>query len=317
MNTTRYQGKKVFQMNLTGNFNADKEHVSRFRPYNSTFTLCEETWDKMIEFLPSCYVDTVVIFVGDGLQYKSHPEIGLPGAWTADKLKEKLGRIRQLGMTPLPMLDFGCAKDAWLGEAAYTVGTQEYRQLACDLIRELIELFDSPEYFHLGFGLESQETQNNKQMRRTRQKEAWATDVKALCQQVTDYGSTPWLWSDVYSIDPELFCRTVPKTTLLSSQLYYNIRKNEQGQFRDKDCLDTMELVALGYPMLPANSFYLSYNGNATKNAWLIRDDIPTALGLFEANAIPTEKLKVYQLLNAAATLKHALNTAFDTEVDQ
>lgn len=317
MNTTRYPGKKAFIMNLTGNFYADKLYPSRFRPYRSGFSLCEKTWDTMIEFLPSCYVDTVVIFVGDGLQYQSHPEIGLPGAWTPEKLKEKLSAIRQLGMTPVPMLDFGCARDAWLGEAAYTVGTREYRQLACDLIQELVELFDTPEYFHLGFGDESLEKQKNKQMCRARRGQAWATDVKELCDKVSACGSTPWLWADNYGADPELFCQAVPKTALLSSQLYFNLRKDAQGVFTTKDCRDALELYRLGYTLMPAACCTDTYAGNETKNAWLIRDDLPAAKGFLEANVIPTEADNLYELMNAAYMLKKAMNVAFDTEVAQ
>lgn len=43
----------------------------------------------------------VVIDLGDGVEYDSHPEIAVRGAWRPQRLRSELVRLRQLGLEPI------------------------------------------------------------------------------------------------------------------------------------------------------------------------------------------------------------------------
>ena len=110
----------------------------------------KEIWKKVTDFLPSCEVNTLVIDIGEGVRLDSHPEIATEGAWSKEELKEELNRLRSMGITPIPKFNFSCGHNAWMGEYAYMVGTKAYYDFCKDIIEETIELFDTPEFFHLG-----------------------------------------------------------------------------------------------------------------------------------------------------------------------
>lgn len=70
-------------------------------------------------------------------------------------MKQKLDEIRAKGMVPIPKLNFSCCHHTWLKEYRRMVSTPIYYQVCADLIREVCELFDYPELFHLGMDEEN------------------------------------------------------------------------------------------------------------------------------------------------------------------
>ena len=61
--------------------------------YHEEMCCDRETWRKITDFLPECGINTLLIDVGDGIQFDRHPEISIPGAWSKDKLKKELSVI--------------------------------------------------------------------------------------------------------------------------------------------------------------------------------------------------------------------------------
>ena len=53
-------------------------------------------WRDVVDYLPSCGVNMLVIDVGEGVQYDSHPELANPGAWSKDELRAEVKRIRAM-----------------------------------------------------------------------------------------------------------------------------------------------------------------------------------------------------------------------------
>lgn len=119
--------------------------------YKETMFCDKEVWRKVTDFLPSCGINTLVIDIGEGLLLDSHPEIAVPGAWTKDELRSELERIRSLGIIPIPKYNFSCRHNAWMGDWAYRVGQPEFYDFCSDIINEVIDIFDTPELFHLGY----------------------------------------------------------------------------------------------------------------------------------------------------------------------
>ena len=131
------------------------EHVSA-RPY---LRFDETLWNDLLSQMADAGMNMVVIDLGDGVHYKSHPEIAVEGAWTPGKLREELAKIRQLGLEPIPKLNFSTCHDAWLGPYSRCVSTDTYYDVCRDLIAEVIDLFDQPRFFHLGMDEETAEHQ--------------------------------------------------------------------------------------------------------------------------------------------------------------
>ena len=53
-----------------------------------------KVWDEVIAYLAKCQYNTVLIDVGDAIQYERHPEISAPNAWSKDFIKKKLDEMQ-------------------------------------------------------------------------------------------------------------------------------------------------------------------------------------------------------------------------------
>lgn len=215
--------------------------------------LCTEddVWKKVVDYLPSQGINTLVIDIGEGLQYESHPEISIEGAWSKDKLKAELDRIRSLGMTPIPKLNFSKGHDAWLGEYHYMVSNPTYYKVCEDLIKEVAEVFDYPEYFHLGMDEETTAAQWHQKIAVIRNKDLWWHDINfyfGICDKV---GARPWVWADPYWNNPEEYVSRMSKSTLQSNWYYGWIKSRMQNPVAIKtyDALDKA-----GFEQVPTSS---------------------------------------------------------------
>ena len=76
-----------------------------FSPYSATLWRDDMLFDldvfhKITEKLPKMGINTILIDVGDGMRYDSHPEIGVKGALSPDELRAEVRRLRALGLDP-------------------------------------------------------------------------------------------------------------------------------------------------------------------------------------------------------------------------
>ena len=107
---------------------------SRLPPYRDSLLTDDHVWNEVIRCLPSQGINTVVIDLGEGVVYESHPELAVEGSWSKDKLLRKLDEIRSLGMEPVPKMNFSACHDAWLQEYSHRLSTPEYREVVGELI---------------------------------------------------------------------------------------------------------------------------------------------------------------------------------------
>ena len=183
-----------------------------------------ETWDTMMKFLAERNYNTVVIDLGDGVKYDSHPEICAPDAWSKEFLKQKLDEMRALGLEPVPMLNFSAARDTWLKEYRRKISTPEYYQVASDLIAEVCELFGNPKLFHLGMDAEDSSEKKFHDLTIIRGDKLWWHDVKFLAAEVEKHGARPWMYAEYYWEHPESFAENMPKNVLLTNLYLYCMR---------------------------------------------------------------------------------------------
>jgi hypothetical protein len=219
------------------------------RGYQPSLCFDEKLWNDILGKMVDAGMNMVVIDLGDGVQYQSHPEIAVENAWTVEKLKKELSRIRGLGLEPVPKLNFATTHDAWLAEYSRCVSTDTYYVVCRDLIAEVIDIFDKPRFFHLGMDEETPGHQRNFSYMVVRQFDLWWHDLYFYCDHVTKAGVRPWVWSDYLWHNPEVFFKKMPKT-VVQSNWYYG-EEFDKSNIRVKAYDDLEEH---GYDQIPASS---------------------------------------------------------------
>jgi hypothetical protein len=186
----------------------------------SSLTFDESVWAALMAEMASVGMNMVVIDLGDGIKYESHPEIAVRNAWTPEKLRTELAKIRKLGIEPIPKLNFATTHDVWLKEYKRMVSTDKYYSVCRNLIEEVSILFDKPRFFHLGMDEETARHQKNRDYVVLRQNDLWWGDLYFLIGEVEKNGMRPWIWSDYAWDHPEKFFRKMPKSVLQSNWYY-------------------------------------------------------------------------------------------------
>ncbi len=221
---------------------------SIYRPY---LRFDRSVWDDILKKMQQVGMNLVVLDLGDGVKYESHPEIAVKGAWSTGELRTELARLRSMGLEPIPKLNFSTTHDVWLGKYARCVSTDTYYEVCGELIAEVIGLFDRPRFFHLGMDEEDYGNQKYYQHVCIRQYDLWWHDFLFLAQQVEKGGARPWIWSDYVWHHPELFYEKMPKT-VVQSNWYYEPKFN----LADARAKAFGELDQHGYDQIPTGSNY-------------------------------------------------------------
>ena len=242
---------KIWGYLLHLSFNMWEEYIYPKRPYTGYrpyLELDEAVWNDAINLLAEMGANMLVIDLGDAVLYKSHPEISVKNAWTHEKLQSELKRIRKLGMTPVPKMNFSAAHDTWLKDYSHMVSTDHYYQVCADLIQEVSELFGKPKLFHLGMDEEDVSNQKNYKYSVVRRNDLWWHDFLYLKAQVEKHGARAWIWPDnILWHDAAQFFERMPKSVLMSN--WYYSEKFPEDNVRVKSFSD---LEAHGYDQVPA-----------------------------------------------------------------
>lgn len=190
------------------------------RGYRPFLTFDENTWDKILVHMVEKGMNMVVMDLGDAIKYNSHPEIAVENAWSTEKLRAKLSKMREMGIEPIPKLNFSTGHKAWLGEYSRMISTEKYYTVCKNLINEVIDLFDKPRFFHLGMDEETATHQKGYDYVVIRQFDLWWHDFYILTEEVEKNNVRPWIWSDYAWRNPEDFFKKMPKTVLQSNWYY-------------------------------------------------------------------------------------------------
>ena len=213
----------AYLVHLSYNMWADREAPEWNLPYVSarpTLRFDDSLWDDLLQAMVDQGLNMVVLDLGDGVRYQSHPEIAVEGAWTTGQLRDELARVREMGLEPIPKLNFSACHDAWLGPYARCASTETYYRVCADLIAEAIDLFCRPRFFHLGMDEETARHQRYYEYVVIRQYDLWWHDLLYLVEQVEQGGVRPWIWSDYLWDHGELFFQRMPRSVLQSNWYY-------------------------------------------------------------------------------------------------
>jgi len=288
-----------YLIHLSTNMWAEPGTVWHTAPWQDVLTTDDETWRKVIDFLPSQGINTLVIDVGDAIQYETHPEISIPGAWSKDKMKKELDYIRSLGITPLPKLNFSACHDAWMKEYSRMLSTSIYYQVCEDLIREVAEVFSYPEYFHLG--MDEEWDQNKENMVIVRPRRIWWNDVNFFFGVCDKVGARPWVWSDPCWNTPDEYLKNMSKSVVQSNWYYKTIEKNADGIYEKKEIQTFAKLDEAGFDQVPAcSAVYRFYNAEHMMKMGKEVIAPERMLGYLTCPWFMTEPEQYYSLINDA-----------------
>jgi hypothetical protein len=210
-------------------------------------------WRGLVRRLGDAGFNALVIDLGDGVAYRSHPELAVEGAWTCGRLRDELDFIRDCGLIPLPKLNFSTCHDQWLGPYSRRVSTPEYYTVCSDLITEVSGLFMQPPLFHLGMDEENYENQAGYEYVVVRQHELWWHDLRFLVKQVEKQGVRAWVWADPCWDNMSAYCDRMPRS-VLQSNWYYGTDFTATNP-----CADAYaELERAGYDQIPTGSNWSS-----------------------------------------------------------
>lgn len=242
--------------------------------YSEKLRCDRKTWTDVIDHLPQAGIDTVVIDIGEGIRYESHPELAVEGSWSAAELKRELDRMRSLGLTPIPKLNFSACHDAWLGEYSHMLSTQTYYGVCGELIDEVCELFGHPAYFHLGMDEENYDNQREYGYIVIRGEKLWWHDLYFLFDRCEKNGARPWIWADYYWYKQELFKERMPKSALLSNWQYGRAQGKDPatGRYPQIGYQTYVDFNALGYDQVLTSSTW-SHIGNSDQTVRLAKEE--------------------------------------------
>lgn len=227
----------AYNINLGYNMWFDKYSLLNFNEYDKIerdFLYFEkDVWDRIIEFLPKQGINTVIIDLAEGIKYDSCPELAVEGSLEKAEFKKMLDKIRELGMTPVPKLDFSAAHDIWLKHYSRMLTTTPYRELVKNLIDEVCELFDNPPYFHIGMGDESNEYQKHYGFIVTRGRINFWEDVNIMLDACRKNGARPMMSSEYYTREPYLFTKNISEDVILTASYFGTILPEMDEYGRD------------------------------------------------------------------------------------
>ena len=180
----------------------------------------EEVWRRLTDRMVQKGFNAVVMDLGEGCIYPSHPELAVKGSWSAERLQKELARLRAMGIEPIPKLNFSTAHDTWLKEYGRMVSTPEYYRVCADVIRDVCEIFDKPRLLHLGYDEENFGNQRKYAYAVVRQGELWWHDFLFFVKTVEKLGMRPWIWSDYIWRHKDEFLSRMPKSVMQSNWYY-------------------------------------------------------------------------------------------------
>ena len=166
---------------LVGEPKTEEERDRYARDFNRTD---EKLWHEVTEYAAKKGVNLLLIDLGEGMVYPSHPELAVKGSWSPEKMKAELARLRGLGIEPIPKLNFSASHDAWLKEYSRKVSTPEYYKVCADVIRDVCEIFGKPRLFHLGWDEEKMVAQRRSRLAVVRQGDLWWHDFMFTVNEV-------------------------------------------------------------------------------------------------------------------------------------
>ena len=235
-----------------------------------SITVDEASLMRRVEKAKACGADTVLIDLAEGVAYPRHPEIGISGSWSGERMNGFVRKLKAMGLRPIPMLNFSTAHHVWLGEYSRMVSTEPYYRVVTDLIADVDEIFEKPDGIHFGMDEECVHCCKTRNFCVMRQGDLYWHDIRFYVDAIERRGARPWMCADKIWWGVDEFVKKCPKSVLQFNWYYdfeFDIGKlkarkrhfedlNEPFQWRWVKAYE--DLDAAGFDQVPGCSNYLS-----------------------------------------------------------
>ena len=211
-------------------------------------------WRRYLEKLKEGGVNMILLDLGEGLRYESHPELAVEGSWTREEMEAELKVMRDMGFEVVPKLNFSACHDIWMKEYSRMLSTSVYYGVCADLIREVSDIFH-PRFFHLGMDEENALLQRAYDISIIRQYDLWWHDLWFLVDCVEKENARAWIWSDYLWDHRDAFLSKMPKSVVQSN--WYYTPKFRDGELNDRlrtmlECFEVLDRA--GFDQVPTGS---------------------------------------------------------------
>ena len=191
-------------------------------------TFDEDLWNDIVEETVKNGQNAMFISLGDGVIFNSHPEIAIPGAWTRQRLRKEIQRLKDKGITLMPKMNFSAMHDNWLGIYSRMLGTPTWYHVCRDLILEVCSIFRDAPYFHVGWDEEQPKSIHTfEKYGVVRQNELFWHDLNFVLECVREGGLTPVMWGGTARRIYDDFKKNISPDELVIFQTHYHSIKKE------------------------------------------------------------------------------------------
>ena len=225
----------------------------------------EELWRRAIDRMVEKSLNMLVIDLGEGMFFPSHPELAIKGTWSPDKMRAEIERLKRLGIEAIPKLNFSTTHNGWLKHYRRMVSTKEYYRVCEDVIHDTVQIFGTPRFLHIGYDEETATHQMGSGYNRficVRNRELWQHDFLHIVHAVESNGVRAWAWSD-YGWDHEDFYEWCPKSVLMSNWYYdeshggFELAQNETSDH--KRLKGFYDLEKAGFEQVPCGTNWVGW----------------------------------------------------------
>jgi len=179
----------------------------------------DDIWRKVTDHAAAKGINLLVVDLGEGLFYPSHPELAVEGTWSVEKMQKEIERLNSLGMEVVPKLNFSTTHNGWMKDYRHMISSQPYYRMCEDVIADVVEIFGHPRFFHIGYDEENERHQAIFNYCIYRKGESWWKDFLHIVSTVESHGARPWMWSD-YGWDHPDFFERCPKSVIQQNWYY-------------------------------------------------------------------------------------------------
>ena len=245
--------------------------------------------------------DTLILDLGEGVRYESHPEISSKTAFSKEELQTEIRLLKDWGIEVIPKLNFSNTHNGWLKGLRRQVSTPAYYAACSDVIRDVVEIFDRPRMLHLGYDEETAGHQAALDFVAVRKGELWWHDFLWFVGVTEKLGVRPWVWSDYGWHHPE-YVKRCPKS-VMQSNWYYDEDLGgfslDKARNRYWDILQLyLDLEKAGFDQIPCGSNWLSPKHKA--NGRTVNDSMPPLMDFCRGQIAP-ERLKGFMMASWAS----------------
>lgn len=221
-----------------------------------TLNFDRDVWNRVVEECVKYRIDTIFLDCGEAIRFKTYPEFAVEGSWEPEEVTREVRRVREMGVQIMPKLNFSAAHDPWAQEYGRSkISTPEYYTMCRKVIQELYDIFDSPEYIHLGLDEESPDVATPEN--HFRAGEALLKDYAYLVDCVRETGATPCMWNSPFLYDKKAY-DYFGRDVIIYSEMYYTYKKEDWTSIENQ-----MDIVKNYYrDAFPRRDFYKDYVAN-------------------------------------------------------